>query len=158
MLASEALLYSLLSWICIIRSVTFLRGIFQRYNAHVPEDFSTTSDAGSHLMPMVVIIFARDSRCSGVSQTHDCQARLHLQLRHLLWLQLSHPITVWDYYRTATRLCTYARVWAHSPCLIRHQSVHSYPHTFGPSDSCPLLTGQTACGADPKRYKPENRY
>jgi len=97
---------------------------------------------------------ARDSRCSGVSQTHarDCQARLHLQLRHLSWLRLSHPITVWDYYRTAdTRLCTYARMRTPNPCLIRHQPVYSYPHTFGPSNSCPLLTGQTACGAELKR-------
>lgn len=102
---------------------------------------------------------ARDSRCSGVLQTHDCQARLQLQLRHLLWLQLSHPITVWDYNRTAdTRLCTYARMRTPNPCLIRHQSVHSYPHTLGPLDSCPLLTGQTACEAELKRYKLENRY
>lgn len=38
------------------------------------------------------------------------------------------------------------------PCLMWHASVHSGPHSFGPSDSCPLLTGQTACGAELKHY------
>jgi hypothetical protein len=79
-------------------------------NAHVSEGFSPASDAGSHFMPMVVVILARAIH----DAAHDCQARLHLQLRHLLWLRLSHPITVWDcyrYYETAdTRLCTYARM------------------------------------------------
>lgn len=47
---------------------------------------------------------------------------------------------------------TYARMRTIGPCLMWHASVHSGPHSSGPSDSCPLLTGSTVCGAELKCY------
>lgn len=84
---------------------------------------------------------------------HECQARLQLLLRHLLWLRLSHPITIWATTGRATPVTILTQECG-LPVLAgkgMHQStlVHI---VLGPSDSCPLLTGQTVCGAELKHY------
>ena len=126
----------------------------------VHEDLGATRDMGSYVIPIVVVILARDSRRSGFSQTHNCQARLQLQgCCAILSVAAPKPpqYRLGDY-RTTPVTVTYARMRIPNPCLMRHQSIHFGPHGFGLSNSCPLLTDQTASAAELKRYILENHH